>query len=155
MPNLTSIGVTSGIPTTGTGTVSTIDALMAQLGTPVAVPTAAQALSGEPNVAIDQYGNYKPVPASQTTFLLGAAGAQYDYLAGILIVPGTTSPGSVLIRDGAGGSDMTLFTGGATSIGDLHPFMIPLGIHALAASSPGWRVTTGANVSVIGIGKFT
>lgn len=34
MPNLTSVGITSGIPTSGTGTVSTIDALMAS-GLPV------------------------------------------------------------------------------------------------------------------------
>lgn len=38
MPNLTSIGVTSGIPTSGTGVVSTIDALLRMqptLGTPL------------------------------------------------------------------------------------------------------------------------
>lgn len=31
MPNLTSVGITNGVPNSGTGTVSTIDALMAQI----------------------------------------------------------------------------------------------------------------------------
>jgi hypothetical protein len=206
MPNLTSIGVTSGIPTTGTGTVSTIDALMAiftsiaagGLGgglvklldgngnpitsdvrgserplsvqildasgnqiipagpvAPATVPAATQQFQGNPNIPIDQYNNYKTVAASQTTQLLGASGAVDDYLAGVLIVPATTSPGNVLIRDAAGGSDITIFTGGATSVGDLRPFMVPLGIMCLTVSSPGWRLTTGANVSAVAIGKFT
>ena len=34
MPNLTSVGVTSGVPTSGTGTVSTIDQLLAA-GSPI------------------------------------------------------------------------------------------------------------------------
>ena len=35
MPNLTSVGVTAGVPTTGTGTVSTIDAIFAANGNPI------------------------------------------------------------------------------------------------------------------------
>src|SRR4051812_15077088 len=40
MPNLTSVGVASGVPNSGTGTVSTIDALMALVGEVQASPTA-------------------------------------------------------------------------------------------------------------------
>jgi len=128
MPNLTTIGVTSGIPTTGTGTVSTIDNLMAQLAlgptpvtqfsnawivqlqdalgnglssdtrgakqplsveildaagnqivnfgglNPVSEP-GVQTRTGTPQVPVDQYGQYKPIAASQSTALLGASGA--------------------------------------------------------------------------------
>jgi hypothetical protein len=109
---------------------------------------------GAPIVGFDPYAQYKTVAASQTATVLGTTGAQYDYLAGVLVVPATTAPGNVLIRDG-NGSDITVFVGGASSVGDLRPFMVPLGLYALAATTGGWRVTTGANVSVIGIGKFT
>lgn len=44
MPNLTSVGVTNGIPNSGTGTVSTIDALMALIGEVAANPTSNTAL---------------------------------------------------------------------------------------------------------------
>lgn len=178
MANLTAVTLTNGQGSGGSGQVSTVDALMAQLagglavtqsgawtvtqsGTvtivpsaTVTVPTAAQANTGATSVIIDQYAAYRAVAASQTTALLGATGAQYDYLAGVLIVPATTSPGNVLIRDG-NGSDITIFTGGATSVADLKSFLVPLGVFALASTTPGWRVTTGANVSVLGIGKFT
>jgi len=97
---------------------------------------------------------YETVAASQTAQILGATGAVGDLLEAVLIVPATTSPGAVSIRDG-NGSDITIFTGGATSVADLSPIHVPLGLRCLAATTPGWKITTGANVSVIGIGNFT
>jgi len=96
-------------------------------------------------------GEYETVAASQTDQALGATGGTGDYLAGVLIVPATTSPGAVSIKDGAG-SAITIFTGGASSVSNLVPFMIPLGITSGAGA---WQITTGANVSAIGIGNFT
>lgn len=96
-------------------------------------------------------GGYETVAASQTDQALGATGATGDYLAGLLIVPATTSPGAVSIKDGAG-SSITVFTGGASSVTSLVPFTVPLG---MLSGSGAWKVTTGANVSVIGVGKFT
>jgi hypothetical protein len=96
-------------------------------------------------------GKYATVAASQTDQLLGSAGAIGDVLAALLIVPGTTSPGAVSIKDG-GGSAITVFTGGASSAADLRPFIVPLGVRSTGA---GWKVTTGANVSAIAIGNFT
>lgn len=96
-------------------------------------------------------GEYETVAASQTDQALGATGATGDYLSGILIVPATTSPGAVSIKDGAG-SAITVFTGGATSVSNLVPFFVPLG---LKSGSGAWKVTTGTNVSVIGCGNFT
>lgn len=96
--------------------------------------------------------DYETVAASQSDQVLGATGAIGDLLAGVLIVPGTTSPGAVSIKDGAG-SAITIFAGGASSVGDLKPFLVDL--KGLKATGAGWKVSTGANVSAIGIGKFT
>lgn len=94
---------------------------------------------------------YKKVAESQTNAELSATGAAGDYLAGILVIPATTSPGAVSIKDGSG-SAITVFTGGVASVSNLVPFMIPLGI----ISGDGmWKVTTGGNVSIVAVGLFT
>lgn len=96
-------------------------------------------------------GDYETVAASQTDQALGATGAAGDWLAGILIVPATTSPGAVSIKDGSG-SAITIFTGGGISVADLTPIFVPLGMRS---ASGAWKVTTGAAVSAIGVGNFT
>lgn len=94
---------------------------------------------------------YETVAASQTDQPIGATGAAGDRLTGLLVVPATTSPGAVSIKDG-GGSAITVFTGGASSVATLIPFFIPLNLISLAGA---WSVTTGANVSVLAAGNFT
>ena len=94
--------------------------------------------------------DYETVAASQTAQVLGATGATGDYINGLLVIPATTSPGNVLLLDGA--TSITVFAGGAISVADLKPFFIPLGMISVGGA---WKVTTGANVSVIGIGNFT
>lgn len=96
-------------------------------------------------------GEYETVAASQTDQALGATGGTGDLLAKLIIVPATTSPGAVSIKDGAG-SAITVFTGGASSVADLKPFEIVLDVISTGGA---WSVTTGANVSVIGVGDFT
>lgn len=94
---------------------------------------------------------YEAIAAGQTTQAMGVTGAAGDYLDGVLVVPATTSPGVVQIKDGAG-TAITVFTGGASSVSNLVPFYVPVG----AASGAGaWQVTTGANVSAVAIGMFT
>jgi hypothetical protein len=93
---------------------------------------------------------YEACPAGAAT-VLGASGAIGDYLESVVIVPGTTSPGSVSIKDGAGAA-ITVFAGGATSVADLKPFAVQLGLRATGA---GWTVTTGANVTALASGLFT
>jgi hypothetical protein len=95
--------------------------------------------------------DYETVAASQTDQVLGGAGAAGDMLTSLLIVPATTSPGAVAIKDGAG-SAITVFTGGAASVTNLVPFAVPLGIKS---ASGAWKVTTGASVSAIASGEFT
>lgn len=95
--------------------------------------------------------DYETVAASQTTQAMGATGAVGDLLASVLIIPATTSPGAVQIKDGAS-TAITIFTGGATSVADLKPFLVPLNLRSAAGA---WQITTGASVSAIGIGDFT
>lgn len=94
--------------------------------------------------------DYETVAAGQTEQTLGGAGAAGDMLAGLLIVPATTSPGAVSIKDGS--TVITVFTGGASSVSNLIPFFVPLD---LKSGSSGWKVTTGANVSAIASGRFS
>lgn len=94
-------------------------------------------------------GDYETVAASQSDQSLGATGAAGDILAGLLIIPATTAAGTVAIKDG-GGSAINVFVTG--TLADLKPHWIPLGVKSLAGA---WKITTGANVSVIAVGKFT
>lgn len=94
---------------------------------------------------------YEAVAASQTDQVLGATGAAGDLLAGLLIVPATTGPGAVAIQDGTDGA-ITVFTGGVSSVADLTPVWLPLGIRSRTGA---WQVTTGANVAVVAAGSFS
>jgi len=107
-----------------------------------AVTTAVSALVGT---------EYETVAASASDQQIGATGASGDLLSHLVIVPATTSPGAVSIKDGTG-SAITVFAGGASSVTTLHPFTVSLGLRATGA---GWKVTTGSNVSVIAAGNFT
>jgi hypothetical protein len=69
---------------------------------------------------------------------------------GILVVPATTSPGAVTLIDGL--TSITVFTGGASSVSNLVPFYIPLGLRSVSGS---WKITTGANVACVVTGDFT
>jgi hypothetical protein len=94
--------------------------------------------------------DYETVAASQTDQALGPAGRAGDILEGLLIVPASTSPGAVSIKDGTG-SPITVFAGGVSSVASLVPFFVPLGIRSTGGV---WSVTTGADVSVVAAGRF-
>lgn len=93
---------------------------------------------------------YETVAASSSQ-ALGPTGAVGDYIKSILVVPATTSPGAITLQDGSLGA-ITVFTGGATSVADLKPFLIELGMHSVSGA---WTLVTGASVSAIGIGQFS
>lgn len=95
---------------------------------------------------------YQAVEAGQSNVSLEVVGGQVgDVLEYVEIVPETTSPGAVTIKDG-GGSAITLFPGGASSVLDLKPFLAIWGARSRAGK---WTITTGANVSVIAFGRFS
>ncbi len=93
---------------------------------------------------------YETVAASQTAQVIGGDGATGDYIQRILVVPATTSPGNVLLLDNA--TSITVFTGGASSVATLTPFVVEIGACSVSGA---WKITTGANVSVIAVGQFT
>ena len=95
-------------------------------------------------------GHFESVAASQTSQMLGATGAAGDFLARVVIVPASLSPGAVSVSDGA--TSVPLLPGGLNSVAVLVPIVVDLGLRAVAG---GWRVTTGANVSVLAVGRFT
>ena len=94
--------------------------------------------------------DYETVIASQTAQILGDEGKAGDVLEYLVITPATTSPENVLILDLA--TSITVFAGGAGSVSDLTPIRVKLGMRSVNGA---WKVTTGANVSVLAVGRFT
>lgn len=87
------------------------------------------------------------VAASQTARILGA-GLTGGYISHLVIVPETTSPGAVTLLDGANGN--IVFTGGASSVTSLAPFIVVIAAYAQGQ----WKMTTGTNVHVLAVGRF-
>ena len=94
---------------------------------------------------------YESVTANMNNQPLGAVGAVNDLLMAVTIIPASTSPGTVSIKDGSN-TAITIFTGGASSVSNLVPFTVTLNIHSIQGA---WQITTGENVSVVATGDFT
>ena len=94
--------------------------------------------------------HYVLVAAGVTNQVLGTTGAAGDVLAGVVLVPANTSPGAVVVTDNV--TSFTIFAGGATSLVDLKPFRVDLGV---PSTGGGWKLTTGAGISAVAIGRFT
>ncbi len=92
---------------------------------------------------------YETVAASQTAQVLGTTGAVGDYLARVIIIPANLLPGAVTLLDNA--TSITLFPGGLNSLVSLAPVSIEIGARSVSGA---WKISTGANVSVIAIGTF-
>lgn len=131
----------------GTNNIGDIDVLSLP-----AIPSGSNTIGAITNVPLTNMGagEYETVAASQTAQVLGPTGGTGDYIDHLLVIPATTSPGNVLLLDNA--TSITVFVGGASSVATLHPFTIDL---RMISVSGAWKVTTGANVSVIGVGNFT
>jgi hypothetical protein len=100
--------------------------------------------------------DYETVAASQSVQVMGPGtettktpGTQY--FSHLIVVPATTSPGAIAIKDGAD-TAITVFTGGAGSVTSLNTFHVAIKTMNKTGS---WQVTTGASVSVIAVGRFT
>lgn len=90
---------------------------------------------------------YETVAASATDQALGATGALGDFLSHIIIQPATTGAGTVTVKDGT----TVIFTFTSGTLGDLKPITVPFNAISLNGA---WKVTTGANVAVVGFGNF-
>ena len=94
---------------------------------------------------------YETVAASQTAQALGATGASGDYIARVIIVPTLAAGGVVTLLDNA--TSISLYAGGGTTAAaDVMPVTVELGMTSVSGA---WKITTGANISVIAVGIFT
>lgn len=98
----------------------------------------------------DSEGDYEAVAASQTDQIMGAVGAVGDRLLRVIVSVATSATGTCSIKDGNGAA--IPLTAANTPIG---VYSIELNIKALATTTPGWKITTGAGATAIGIGDFT
>jgi hypothetical protein len=73
------------------------------------------------------------------------------YLESVTIIPATTASGAVTILDG---STAIATIPAAAALGQSAPYCVQLGIRATSAST-GFKITTGASVSVIAVGRFS
>jgi uncharacterized spore protein YtfJ len=95
------------------------------------------------------YGyQYETVAASQTTQMLGASGAAGDYLHRLIVTVNTAATSTVTLTDGV------------TAI-PIVPALIGSGVGVvnielnMASLTSGWKVTTGAGVTVVAVGLFS
>ena len=95
-------------------------------------------------------GNYKAVAASQTNAIVGTSGAVGDFIDRLIIFPASVSPGAVTLTDGT--TAIASFPGGTASLSTLAPIVVPVGAHSVNGA---WKITTGASVSVLAVGKLT
>ena len=98
------------------------------------------------------YTDYASFPASSAHALIGPSGHGYqgDVIGSIMVVPATTSAGSINIFDGsASTASMPIYTSGTLS--DLKPFFIPINARSHVG---GWYITTGASETVYVNGRF-
>lgn len=93
-------------------------------------------------------GEYETVAASQTDQTIGPTGASGDYLSHVTVIPATTSPGVVTIKDST--TAVISFPGGTLT--SVTPFTIYVGCYSVNGA---WKITTGTNVSCIAVGDFT
>lgn len=152
-------GITGAIPA-GTNIIGKVGIDQTTPGTTngVQLPTTTNggAATVKGGVAVVNGGSfYQAVAASQTaTVLQSSTGAVGDYLSHCVIYPTSTSPGVVTVFDNANAAatNVIAFPGGASSVSNLVPIAIPVGAVSTAGA---WKVTTGANVSVVCFGKFS
>ena len=96
---------------------------------------------------------YETVAANVSTAqILGATGAVGDYLESLLCVVATATTSQVSIADGNGSDIIVLPNNVGAGVGS---YPIPIGLTCVNATTPGWKVKTGAGVTVLATGNFT
>jgi uncharacterized heparinase superfamily protein len=93
--------------------------------------------------------DYESVAVSQTDQILGPNGAAGDILERLVITVSTAATSTVSIKDGNGSAISIMAANTAIGV-----YSIDVGARAVNATTPGWKVTTGAGASVVAIGYF-
>ncbi len=135
--------------TVGSGQDATVqtDAQGRLLVSGLPVSAGSKAASGSLSV-VSAGLEYETVAAAQTAQVLGATGAIGDFLSHVILQPVTTAAATTTILDNA--TVIYTYTGGTLS--DLRPIIVPLNLFSVSGA---WKITTGANMTAIGIGDFT
>ena len=95
------------------------------------------------------YGyQYETVAASQTAQVLGGAGKAGDYLHRLIVTVNTAATSTVTLTDGVTAIPIVPANVGS-GVGVLN---IELN---MASLTTGWKVTTGAGVTVVAVGQFS
>jgi len=103
-----------------------------------------------PDVSKHYRFDFETVTSQQTNQVLGGVGNSGNVLERVVIVPMSVNCGGVSITNGSS-SAISLFQGGTSSLSNLSPIVIDLGMRA----SERWRLTTGSAVMAIAVGRFT
>lgn len=90
--------------------------------------------------------DYETIAASQTAQVLGTAGSVGDFIGRLVVTVTAAATSTVALLDGA--TSIPIMTANAA----IGTNSIELGFRSV--SGP-WKVTTGAGVSVIAVGKFS
>lgn len=95
------------------------------------------------------YGyQYETVAASQTTQMLGGSGAAGDYLHRLIVTVNTAATSTVTLTDGVTAiAIVPANVGSGVGVLDIELNM--------ASLTSGWKVTTGAGVTVVAVGLFS
>jgi len=94
--------------------------------------------------------DYEPVAASQSDQILGPVGHVGDVLERLIVTVATSATGTCSIKDGNGSA--IPITAANTPVG---VYSVKVGARCVNATTPGWKVTTGAGASVLAVGRFT
>lgn len=95
--------------------------------------------------------DYETVAASQSDQILGPSGKVGDLLERLICVVATAATAQVQIKDGNGSAITVLPNSPGGGVGT---YVIPIGARCINSTTPGWKVTTGAGVSVLAVGAF-
>lgn len=94
-------------------------------------------------------GFYETVAASQTDQVLGGNGSKGDWLEHLVCTVATAATAATSIKDGTGSAISVLPNSPGGGIG---VYYIPIKAYSTIGA---WKVTTGAGVTVIAVGKFS
>lgn len=94
--------------------------------------------------------SFEAVAASQTDQIMGTTGAVGDLLMRVIVSVATAATGTCSIKDGDGSA--IPLTPANTPIG---VYTVDIGARCVRPTTPGWKITTGAGATAIGVGAFT
>ena len=117
----------------------------------VAIIDGGPSVDGTNRVTVVEQGqfDYETVAASQSDQVLGVTGGTGDFLHKLVLVVATAATAATSIKDGSGSAISILPNSPGGGVG---VYVVELNI---VSTGGAWKVTTGAGVSVIAIGRFT